>query len=423
MGFGSRRDRALAALASAVLALASSPALGQSTGNSAAAATQNGTVGPAELKNFSLGKPGAGDNPTLSVTPAPSNTPPPASSAAHPPLGDSALSPSTRSVFSTRLGGDAPTRSANPPASEPTRRVEAGAAPSAEAPKPGGGLGLGAPDFPVTAAAPPPTLPDEASDAPLSSSSGRSLWPWLLVLLAALGAGAAWWNVRRRPQALAFAGGAEPLLREPAPAPQPRSPQPSPRAAAPQAPPAAAPPKPAAPASLLGGIVARSLQPRIEFELTPVRVDIDASGQAMVLFDLVIINSGTAPARQLLIEGKMFNAGPQQDEQIAAFFRTPRGVGERISLLGPADRLQLRSRVALKAESLQPVEYEGRKLLVPLVAFNALYRGPSGEQQDSASFLVGRGGQDGGKMGAFAIDQGARGWTDLSVRQHSTGLS
>ena len=69
-----------------------------------------------------------------------------------------------------------------------------------------------------------------------------------------------------------------------------------------------------------------------------------------------------------------------------------------------------------------PVEVDGRALFVPLVAFNALYRWSGGEEQASVSFLVGRGDDDSAKMAPFRLDQGARNWTGLGARVHSTGL-
>ena len=72
---------------------------------------------------------------------------------------------------------------------------------------------------------------------------------------------------------------------------------------------------------------------------------------------------------------------------------------------------------------MAPIEVEGRKLFVPLVAFNALYRWSGGEEQDSASFLVGRGDDDGGKMAPFRLDQGARSWTGLGARAAQHGAA
>ncbi|MEQ7873501.1 hypothetical protein ABDK56_05795 [Sphingomonas sp. ASV193] len=431
------------AFVAATLLLAPTPSLAQSSGSQSQSA---GTIGPAELKNFSLGKGGGAG---LTVTPPPATTPPPASTQATPSLGDVAT-PSPRSVFSTRIGSDLPARSSpqvaarrTEPAPRPEATVNAPAAPAA-APSSPNSSPLGT-DLPVTAAASAPTPIEPTGSFGPTASGSLGIWPWLLALVAAVGIGIVFWGLRRRTPQVAMAGVrlgdlAQPRVPEPSPgprpSPQPQSapsphPSPMPRAMQPSAAPAprhdpvppAGTPAPAPSSSLLGGIVARTLQPKIAFEFQPIRVDYDAEGRATLLFDLTITNTGHAPARDVLVEGKMFNAGPRQDEEIAAFFLNPRGMGERISFLPPTEKLLLRSRVALTGDDVRPVGYEGRQLFVPLVGFNALYRGPSGEQKDSASYLVGRGGQDGGKMGAFPLDQGARGWTEVSARPHSAGLS
>jgi len=61
-------------------------------------------------------------------------------------------------------------------------------------------------------------------------------------------------------------------------------------------------------------------------------------------------------------------------------------------------------------------------LLVPLIAINAVYRWSGGELKDSSSFLVGRGEADEGKLAPFRLDRGARSWSGLAARLHSSGL-
>ena len=168
--------------------------------------------------------------------------------------------------------------------------------------------------------------------------------------------------------------------------------------------------------------MSRGLKAEIGFEFTPLRAEIDAAGAAMLSFELTVINGGGAPARDVLVEALMVNAGPRQDEEITYFFRNPAARGDRLPMVPPMGRVTLRMRVPLPAERLAPLEIEGRKLLVPLIAVNALYRSVAGEEQKSASFLVGRGGEDGGKMGPFSLDRGPRAWTGLSTRPHSAGL-
>ena len=164
------------------------------------------------------------------------------------------------------------------------------------------------------------------------------------------------------------------------------------------------------------------MRPKLGFELRPIRAETDDTRGAALLFDVIVINNGSAPARDVLVEAQIVNAGPRQDEEIGRFFREPVGKGERLPVIPPLGRISLKTRLAIPGDKMNPIEVEGRKLFVPLVAFNALYRWNGGDEQDSASFLVGRGDGADGKMAPFRLDQGARSWTGLGARPHSMGL-
>ena len=53
------------------------------------------------------------------------------------------------------------------------------------------------------------------------------------------------------------------------------------------------------------------------------------------------LSTGSGPAREILIEGALFNAGPLQDKQIQMFFENPVAQGERIPGLPPLQRLSV----------------------------------------------------------------------------------
>ena len=134
----------------------------------------------------------------------------------------------------------------------------------------------------------------------------------------------------------------------------------------------------------------------------------DAARGAALLFDVIVDQQWHAPARDVLVEAQLVNAGPPQDEQIGRFFRDPAGKGERLPVIQPMARVSIKTRLGDLGQGMDPVEVDGRQLFVPLVAFNALYRWSGGDEQDSASFLVGRGKDDGAKMAPFRLDQGAQ---------------
>jgi hypothetical protein len=269
------------------------------------------------------------------------------------------------------------------------------------------------------------------------------------LLAALLGGGFLWWRRRQQREEEALAAtdhadlGALVAAREAAPAPLPRAIPPAapvtprsspatvptrPQPVGPAPTPARAPaplPTPAAPPApkpLAGGIVASGLKPRVETDLVPLSVATDATGGAVITFDLVIYNRGSAPARDVLIEARLINAGPKVDEDVGLFFLERPAEADRLPVIAPMGQATVRVRVAAPAAKLAPIVVEGRRLLVPIVAINALYRWSGGELTASSSFLVGRGDATAEKLAPFRLDLGARSWTGLAARLHSTGL-
>jgi len=191
-------------------------------------------------------------------------------------------------------------------------------------------------------------------------------------------------------------------------------PDPAPPRAAP-VPPAARKPVPADD----GLIVSTRLKPELAIYFQPDRAVVTET-DVMLQFDVVVTNSGSAPARDVLVEARMVSAHAGQDAEIGAFFQQPVGKGDRIAAIQPLGRISLKSSVRLPLSQIHHFTVEGRTLFVPLVAFNILY---SGNSQTSASFLVGRGTDADEKLAPFRLDLGPRIFRGLSSRPHSMGLS
>ncbi len=318
-----------------------------------------------------------------------------------------------------------------------TSRSTAPRAPAASAPRPAASspadlLASGnsvTPSLPLdvtTDPAPQPTYDDAAGSADIPAGSGLLSWPWIAVLIALMGGGAffAWSKYGRRrrsgdPGRMAFAGLVPDVAPGPAPMPAAR-PRPDPVPPRAQPKPAAAPaPKPA-PAND-GGIVSTRLKPQLNVEFQPDRA-IVTENEALVQFDVVIVNSGSAPARDVLVEARLFTAHAAQDAEIGAFFQNPMTEGDRMTAIAPLGRISLKSIARLPLDQLHSFEVEGRRLFVPMIGFNILFRSNAGEGQASASFLVGRGNDDDEKLAPFRIDLGPRIFRGLSARPHSMGL-
>ena len=378
------------------LASASTVALAQSAPNDAAptssASPPADPIGPPQLSNFSLGG---------KVTQPAQQQPVEIQSIAKPQRpANPAEAPNT--TVATPV-----TTARNSPRAEAAERAKATAPKPSVRPEPEvnsiAALTSPAPAQPQPA---PLTAPAAlAGHAPVGAQSGWfSSLLWLLAAAAAAGA-AAWYFLWQRPRTQLAPAGVTSAFEAPSAEPlRPASP--------PDAPPRAAPP-----ATKPSGVVATRLRPWVELQFTPGRVILDGE-KALLEFEMTLFNSGSAPARDVLVEGALFNAGPMQDQHISAFFQSPVGQGNRLPLLAPLQRLSINSAVALSRAQLVPLEMEGRPLLVPLAGFNALYRWGSGSDgQTSTSYLVGKQ-TNGEKLAPFRLDMAPRVFRRLAAREY-----
>lgn len=380
------------------------------------------TVGPSQLRNFNLQgtvtRP-ADRQPATSTQPV-STAPAPA-----------------------REGDAVPSEAARPAARAATGSRTAAAPPTSITTASGNTSPVGSnaltPSVPSAVKTNPAQLPVDPTtqvSPSLSPDDGGWSWPWIAALVALLGGGGLIaWSRRGRnrryadPGRAAFAGlareaglggEAEPRI-APRPDPVPPRAQPAP---APVPGPVARPapssaPKPA-PADD-GLIVSTRLKPELNVQMLPDRVVVNER-EVMLQFDVVLSNSGSAPARDLLVEAKLVTAHSEQDRDIAEFFQAPAGTGDRMPGLSPYGKISLKSVVRLPLDQVHAFEAGGRRLFVPLVAFNIRFRAGSTEGQASASFLIGRGSEEDDKLAPFRLDLGPRIFRGLVARAHSVGL-
>jgi len=391
-------------LLAAALALAPLPALAQDSGDATTNTPATDAIGPRELQNFSIQgtvtRPAepqpaarAPAKPTVTAAPRESSRPaaptPDRQVAQTTPETTSVAQPKPREVASTprTLGSAVPSSTVTV------------ALPRLQDDSPRGGTTTVAPAAAPGFAADPETVAPERKVA---------LLPWLLAAIA-LGAGGAYLFYRRRHEREAFAGGPQiDAFSAPEPA-IPVPPAPKPAVSPPEHPPSSIP-----------GLVSTRLRPWIDMRFEPLRCVVE-DNQVTVEFELELLNSGSAPARAVLVEATLFNAGPNQDSEIGAFFTNPVGAGDRIASIAPLQRMVLRPKVTIAREQVQIFEAGGRKVFVPLIAFNALYRWSGGDGQSSVSYLVGRD-TKGEKLAPFRMDLGARVFRGLGSRPLPLGV-
>jgi hypothetical protein len=366
----SRRRLRVAALAAFVLGATATSLPAQETN----------TVGPPQLKDFSL----PGQRTTPPPQPQPTlQAPPPA---AQPPRAAAAAAAQPERA-GPRRAAPAPARSGPAAAA----RLPAAAPPPAEVlPAPVGTLP------PVSLPVPPSGAPAPAAAAPAAESGWTWLWPaggLLLALLAGLGLrrlAAARTAARKRAQrqVRAAARAAEAAAASGPPVPQ--------AAAGPRA--------------------------RLELDFVPERA-VATEAETVVHYDIVLRNGGEEAAGNIRIDARMFNAGAQA--AIGAFLKGPihdRSGSPQITI-APGGELKLSSAIAMPRDEVRGIEVQGRSIFVPVVAINVAYDwGGAGAGRTSRSWLVGREpAAPSEKMGAFRLDLGPRIYR--SVAQRPTELA
>lgn len=371
------------AMAAAGLGLVLSPALAQNAAQPATNTPATDTIGPRELQGFSL-------NGTVTRSP---DTPPPAPSTRtqtrQPPVPTAATVTPRETPQATPSSRPSP-RTDTPPAANPGQALSLDLPPA--------GTGSAAP----ADSAPEPGFSSAADNAPMTLAPEQklSLWPWLL-LAAVIGVGAAFLLWRRRSREAVADGPSIDSYVAPEPAPVAR------------------PVPPARPAP--SGVVSTRLRPWIEIGFAPLGCVVDDE-RVSVEFEVQLLNRGSTPARDILVEASMFNAGPTQEQDIGRFFAEPVGQGERIEVIPPLQSVTIRTALAAPRVNIQLFELGGRQVFVPLVAFNALYRWSGGQGQTSVSYLLGRQ-TNGEKLAPLRADLGPRTFTGLGVKLLPTGLS
>jgi len=391
---------------------------------------REGTVGPEQLRDFSL--PGTRQTPPATDTP-PATTPAPAPAERPAPSSAAPASP-------PRAAAEAPRRSDT--VALPEAAPAATAAEPATRPLPHVTVGLDAPPTPapVTApvASPSPLLP-ESSAAPSASDQdeGRlSWWPWALAAALAGIALAVWLRRRERQGYGRQSTGEEPLAAAP-PLPEPAARTPAPPSPAP-APAPAAPPQPPLPSGLVttrlrsasptapapaqrppapvGGVVSTRLRPWIDLDLALSEVLLTAT-EAVLRFRLAVANSGSGSARDIVIEALALNAGDNQAKEIANFYARPAASEAGIDQLPRASATELTHEVRMPRSAIREYEAQGRRLFVPIIAFNAVYRWGPGTGRTSAAFLVGHGRPGAERLAPLQLHDGPARLGSLGVRR------
>ncbi len=297
-------------------------------------------------------------------------------------------------------------------------------------------------EAPVTDAAPQPapqTVPD-ATPAPTSQptitapETGRAMPLWLslaviVVVLAAL------WVLRRKPRGrrqdqMELEAVAEPTPELAAPEPVAR---PAATAATTPVEAKATPAAPAvAPVPTTAIAAPKFLEPRaktpppppaaprarVTCDLRPLRAGLNLLS-ATVECELVVTNTGAAPAEAIRTGIALLTAHAGQDTDLARFNAAPIGRPATPPFaLAPGESRTIRTVVAIARDAIQTMTAANRPMFVPVVATNILYATAGDDAQTARAWVVGIERVDSAKLAPFWLDAPARMFTTVAARPH-----
>ena len=249
-----------------------------------------------------------------------------------------------------------------------------------------------APAVVPTAAIAAPAAPDDRTGWAVGAG---------LVLLAAAAIG--WWY-RRGKGRRAVAGQDAPQAVQPMRTVQPVAPPPPP----------SLPPEPAPVAAD---------RAHVSFTLHPRRAGLNLLS-ATVEGELLVRNTGAAPATGIRIGATLIGATAGPEGDVAAVFAQPvvRPVTPPFAL-APGEERRVRVVVALPRAEIRSLAASGRAMFVPVVAVNALYRTGIGEGQAAQAFAVGVERVDSAKLAPFWLDQPPRMYDGLGLRPYAVAIA
>lgn len=214
---------------------------------------------------------------------------------------------------------------------------------------------------------------------PGSAATSATPWGWIAAALAVVIAAALAFVLRRRPGTEEREGVEDVAPPPPAPPVEPR--QPRPKSARPGS---ATPTPPTAPAT----------RPWIEIDLAIDSVRLAVAGLS-VAYRIALRNRGDDVARGVIVHALLGHADANQNELLRAFFAGQSGQPVHSAAeIAAGESLVLTGELLLPAQAIEPVELDGRLLVVPLVAFDAQYRWDAGSTpgggRTGSAFIVGR---------------------------------
>lgn len=146
-------------------------------------------------------------------------------------------------------------------------------------------------------------------------------------------------------------------------------------------------------------------------------------------YRLTLRNRGDSVASDMLVHALIGNADAHQNELLRSFFAGTKGMPvHSVVSIAPGQTQILTNELRLEPDAIEPLELDGRLLLVPLIGFDVHYRwdgdGTPGSGRTGSAFIVGQEQVPSSeKLAPFRFDQGPRQYRDAGCRRTALSLA
>lgn len=254
-----------------------------------------------------------------------------------------------------------------------------------------------------------PAAPPPAATPAATTDSGLP-WGWIGAALALILAGGTALFLRRRFREVETDYSDDPMQEADAPEP----------------------PRPSTPATPTRR-PATTPQPAADRAWIDIDLTIDSARYSLlgvsIGYRLTLRNRGKSMASDMLVHALIGNADANQNELLRAFFAGTKGMPvHSVVSIAPGQTQVLTNELRLEPGAIEPLELDGRLLLVPLIGFDVHYRwdadGTPGSGRSGSAFIVGQEQvPPTEKLAPFRFDQGPRQYRDVGCRRTALSLA
>ena len=161
---------------------------------------------------------------------------------------------------------------------------------------------------------------------------------------------------------------------------------------------------------------------RLAFEFRPVRAGVNlvtATAEA----EIIVSNTGDAPADAVRAEMRLISAHAGQDDEIAAIYAAPGGrPGVPPFALAPGETRQVRLTAALPREAIRVLTASDRPMFVPLAVVTVAGATRGGQTQAGQGFAIGIERPGSGKLAPFWLDAPSRMYNSVAALTQGAAL-